>query len=549
MSEWNAPLTAQWPRDLDAFKALAEHAAGPITDTTMAALFARDKNRVPRFTQRAADIQLDFSKNRINATTWRLLVALASEAGVEAWRDAMFAGEHINTTEDRAVLHTALRARPRDRFRDGRQNATADVHAVLDAMTRFVNGVHRGRIKGKTGKTFTDVINIGIGGSDLGIAMAVRALAHHRGKRPRVHTVSNVDGTQLADLTRELDPRSTLIVVCSKTFTTQETMVNAAAARRWIVKTLGAKAVERHFAAASTNHAAMDKFGINPEYRFGFWDWVGGRYSIWSAIGLSVALAIGMPAFRDMLDGARAIDVHFRKAPLAANMPVTLALLAFWYNHFFGAETQAILPYDNRLDRFPAFLQQMQMESNGKSVRLDGTSVNVDTGMVIFGEAGNNAQHSFYQLLHQGTRFVPADFILPARSSGASKRAQRLAVANCLAQSQALMLGRSAADIRAEGVTDAAAIAQRVHSGNRPSNTLIIPALSPATLGQLVALYEHKVFVEGVLFGINSFDQWGVQLGKVLAKTVERRLANPRKTEPLDASTEHLLATLRRLKV
>ena len=549
MSDWAAPLTPAWPRDLDAFKALAEHAGGAVVATPMATLFARDKNRLNRFTQRAGDIHLDFSKNRLNATTWRLLVALAREAGVDSWRDAMFAGEHINTSEDRAVLHVALRAAPRQRYRDGRQNATADAHRVLDAMGAFVNGVHRGRITGKTGKAFTDVVNIGIGGSDLGIAMAVRALEHYRGKRPRVHTVSNVDGTQLADLTRTLDPRRTLVIVCSKTFTTQETMANAAEARRWIVRTLGPKAVERHFAAASTNHAAMDKFGINPDYRFGFWDWVGGRYSIWSAVGLAVALAIGMPNFQALLEGGRTIDRHFLKAPLDANLPVTLALLAFWYNQFFGAETQAILPYDNRLDRFPAFLQQMQMESNGKSVRIDGSPVNVETGMVIFGEAGNNAQHSFYQLLHQGTRFIPADFILPARSSGASKRAQRLAVANCLAQSQALMLGRSAADVRADGITDNAAVAQRVHSGNRPSNTLVIPALTPATLGQLIALYEHKVFVEGVLYGINSFDQWGVQLGKVLAKTVEKRLARPQRSEPLDPSSEHLLKVLRRLNV
>ncbi|MEO1037756.1 MAG: glucose-6-phosphate isomerase [Pseudomonadota bacterium] len=549
MSEFWPKLTPGYPRDLPAWQALVEHVNGPIASTSMATLFSRDANRVRRFSQKAGDIYADFSKNRINTTTWRLLLALAGEANVEAWRDAMFAGEHINTSEDRAVLHTALRARPRERFRDGGQNATRAVHAVLDAMGAFVNGVHRGRIVGSKRKPFTDIVNIGIGGSDLGIVMAVKALEHHRGKRPRVHSVSNVDGTQLADLKQSLNPATTLFVICSKTFTTQETMSNAAEARRWIRRTLGDAAVQRHFAAASTNHAAMDRFGINPEYRFGFWDWVGGRYSIWSAVGLSVALAIGMKNFRELLDGGRTMDRHFRRAPLRENLPVTMALLAFWYNQFFGAETQAILPYDNRLDRFPAFLQQMQMESNGKSVRIDGAPVTVETGMVIFGEAGNNAQHSFYQLLHQGTRVIPVDFILPARSSGASRKAQRLAVANCLAQSQALMLGRSATEVRASGITDPVDIAQRVHSGNRPSTTLVFPALTPSTLGQLIALYEHKVFVEGVLCGINSFDQWGVQLGKVLAKNVEKRLANPRKTEALDASTEALLATLRKLGV
>lgn len=542
-------LTPHYPRDLPAFQALSEHATGAIATTTMATMFARDATRVQRFSQRAADIDIDFSKNRINTTTWRLLVALAREAGVAEWRDAMFAGKHINTTEDRAVLHVALRANRRDRFRDEQDNATAEVHRVLDAMEDFVAGVHNGRIVGTGRKAFTDIVNIGIGGSDLGIAMAVRALEHYRGNRPRVHTVSNVDGTQLADLTKTLDPRRTLFVICSKTFTTQETMANAATARRWITRRLGATAINRHFAAASTNHTAMDKFGIHPDYRFGFWDWVGGRYSIWSAVGLSVALAIGMKNFRELLAGGRLIDRHFERAPLDKSLPVALALLSFWYNQFFGAEAQAILPYDNRLDRFPAFLQQLKMESNGKAVRLDGSPVNVETGMVIFGEAGNNAQHSFYQLLHQGTRVVPADFILPARSSGATQTAQRLAVANCLAQSRALMLGRSAADVRADGISDATAVAHRVHSGNRPSTTLLIPSLNPSTLGQLIALYEHKTFVEGCLFGINSFDQWGVQLGKVMAKSVEQRLKNPRGEAKLDQSTEYLLRRLRSLKV
>ncbi|MEM8981983.1 MAG: glucose-6-phosphate isomerase [Pseudomonadota bacterium] len=547
MSQSRQRSPGTFPRDLPAFAALAEHAYGAIATAHMKTLFARDKKRVTRFTLDAADVHLDYSRNRINATTWRLLVALAREAGVERARDAMFAGEHINATEDRAVLHVALRAAPRDRFRIGKQNCTADVHRVLDAMEQFVRAVHAGRIQGHTGHRFTDVVNIGIGGSDLGVVTALRALEHYRGKRPRVHCVSNVDGTQLADLKKILNPATTLFVVCSKTFTTQETMANAHVARRWIQRTLGPGAIADHFAAASTNHEAMDAFGVHRQYRFGFWDWVGGRFSIWSAVGLSVALAIGMPAFRDFLAGARKIDRHFRVAPLERNMPVALALLAFWYNQFFGADSQAILPYDNRLERFPAFLQQMHMESNGKSVRADGASVSIDTGMVIWGEAGNNAQHSFYQLLHQGTRFVPVDFILSARSSGAGMAEHRLAIANCLAQASALMAGQSARDLRAAGIVDASSVAHRVHPGNRPSNTLLLPELSPATLGQLIAIYEHKVFVEGVLFGVNSFDQWGVQLGKVLANSVVQRLKKPTQSNQLDATAEHLLARLRRL--
>jgi glucose-6-phosphate isomerase len=370
--------------------------------------------------------------------------------------------------------------------------------------------VHAGRIAGSTGQRLTDIVNIGIGGSDLGPVMASRALRPRWRAGMRFHSVSNVDGTQLADLKRQLDPATTLFVVCSKTFTTQETMTNANAARRWIVERLGKDAVGDHFVAASTNHAAMDAFGIHAERRFGFWDWVGGRYSLWSAVGLSLALVIGMDKFRQLLAGGRQMDQHFRYTPMAENLPVTLALIAVWYNNFFGAESQAILPYDNRLERFPAYLQQLQMESNGKRVRMDGKPVKCKTGMVIWGEAGNNAQHSFYQLLHQGTRLVPVDFLLPVRSSGGDQAQQDLAIANCLAQSEALM----------DGYDEKGTEPWRVHEGNRPSNTILFERLDPETLGELIALYEHKVFVEGVIWGIDSFDQWGVELGKKLAKNV-----------------------------
>jgi glucose-6-phosphate isomerase len=407
------------------------------------------------------------------------------------------------------VLHVALRAKISDMVALDTPGVR-DVWEVLTRMEEFVDGVHSGKIRGSTRKKITDIVNIGIGGSDLGPVMASRALRPYWKEGFRFHSVSNVDGTQLEDLKEELDPERTLFVVCSKTFTTQETMFNARAARDWIVDKLDAVdwivdkldavAVQYHFVAASTNDEALDDFGIRSDYRFGFWDWVGGRYSMWSAVGLGLALVIGMDVFQRILSGGRRMDLHFRQAPLDENMPVLMAALAVWYNNFFGAGSQAILPYTNRLDRFPAYLQQLQMESNGKSVRMDGKPVKCDTGMIIWGEAGSNAQHSFMQLLHQGTRFVPVDFLLPDTSE--------LATANCKGQAQALM----------EGTTDENLESYRVHEGNRPSNTIRFKSLTPETLGQLIALYEHKVFVEGVIWGIDSFDQWGVELGKKLAK-------------------------------
>ncbi len=411
-------FTSRYPTDLRAWAALKEHYRLQLRGRTLKDLFARDRERVQRFTASAGDITLDYSKNHLTAATRKLFVRLAKEAGVPAAIDAMFAGEHINVTEDRAVLHVALRSKISDTIALDTPGVR-EIWEVQTAMENFVEAVHTGEIAGHAGKRFSEIVNIGIGGSDLGPVMASRALRPFWKDGMRFHSVSNVDGTQLADLELALDPAVTLFVICSKTFTTQETMSNAKAARRWIVERLGEDAVRGHFVAASTNHTAMNDFGIHPDYRFGFWDWVGGRYSLWSAVGLSVALVTGMDVFRRLLAGGRVMDQHFRHAPLEVNLPVLLAMLAIGYNNFMGAETQAILPYDNRLDRFPAYLQQLQMESNGKSVRSDGKPVKCDTGMIIWGEAGNNAQHSFYQLLHQGTRLVPADFLLPVRSSGA----------------------------------------------------------------------------------------------------------------------------------
>ncbi|WP_405242577.1 glucose-6-phosphate isomerase [Lentisalinibacter salinarum] len=546
-------LSARYPTDLPAWRRLKDHRK-KLRDTHLVELFRKDKRRANRFSVEAGDLLLDYSKNLITAETLKLLTALAREAGVPKLRNAMFAGQHINRTEDRAVLHAALRA-PRDEaYRDGEQDASHDVHEVLEQMAAFVDGVHAGGIRGSGGQRFTDVVNIGIGGSDLGIVMAATALHHHRVKSIRLHCVSNIDGTQLADLTETLDPATTLFVVCSKTFTTLETVTNAKAARRWVAEQLGEEAVPDHFAAASTNHEAMDAFGLHPDYRFAFWDWVGGRYSLWSAVGLSIALAIGTDNFRELLAGGHAMDRHFREDKLGENMPVILALLAVWYNNFFDAETQAILPYDNRLERFPAFLQQLQMESNGKRVRIDGKPARCATGMVIWGEAGSNAQHSFYQLLHQGTRFIPVDFLLPAKSSGGSQHQQDLAIANCLAQAEALMEGQSEDDVRADleakGLDSdeiEALVPHKVHPGNRPSNLILFEALTPRALGQLVALYEHKVFVESVIWGINAFDQWGVELGKKLATGLVPAVENPSRYEGENRSTRALLERIKKM--
>jgi glucose-6-phosphate isomerase len=544
-------MTARYPTDLPAWQALKAHYRDDMKNASMRTLFARDKERFEGFSLSSGDLLLDYSKNLVSRKTRQLLLRLAKEAKVPRAIERMFAGDLINNTEQRPVLHVALRAKMSDQVAL-EVPGVSDVWRVLNEMEQFVTAVQSGAIRGSTGKRLTQIVNIGIGGSDLGPVMASRALRQYWQPEMAFHSVSNVDGTQLADITASLDPEATLFVICSKTFTTQETLINAQAAARWIRGQLGTDAIRSHFAAASTNHQAMDAFGINPAYRFGFWDWVGGRYSLWSAVGLSLALVIGMDHFQAMLSGARRMDLHFRSAPPEANMPVVLALIAAWYNQFFAAESQAILPYDNRLDRFPAYLQQLQMESNGKSVRADGKPVKVKTGMVIWGEAGSNAQHSFYQLLHQGTRLVPADFLLPARSSGASQAQQDLAIANCLAQSEALMAGYSIeqaqADLLAAGASPSEAkrlAPHKVHAGNRPSNTIVFEQLSPEVLGQLIALYEHKVFVEGVIWGINSFDQWGVELGKRLARRLEGQVSGADSGELANASTAGLLARLK----
>ena len=520
-------LAKQYPRSLPSWKSLQAHRQ-EAADVTLRSLFAGDNERFERYSVEACDLFLDYSKNLITDDTRRLLLQLAEEAQVEAAVQAMFTGEAINSTEDRSVLHVALRARPEDSVAP-EVAGVSDVPLVLDRIQAFVDDVQAGRARGSKGARLTNIVNIGIGGSDLGPVMAARALRPHWRAGMRFHSVSNVDGTQLADLKAELDPAETLFVICSKTFTTQETMTNANAARAWVVDTLGEAAVSAHFAAASTNHSAMDEFGIDPERRFGFWNWVGGRYSLWSAVGLSLALVVGMENFRRLLDGGRRMDRHFLEAPPEGNAPLLLALVAVWYNNFLGAEAQAILPYDNRLDRFPAYLQQLQMESSGKGVRRDGCPVSVSTGMIIFGEAGSNAQHSFYQLLHQGTRLVPVDFLLPLTSSGDSQRQHDLAIANCFAQSEALMEGQADDD------------PHRVHVGNRPSNTILFETLDPATLGQLIALYEHKVFVENVLWGTNAFDQFGVELGKKVARTLEEPVSAGSSYRGVNASTAGLL--------
>ncbi len=527
-------LSARYPTDLPAWRSLREHYRD-MKSRSLRDLFADDPHRFVDFSVESGDLLLDYSKNILSEETRRLLLELAEQAQVSEAIAAMFAGEHVNVTEDRPALHVALRAELSDQVALDAPGV-AEVWQTLDRMDRFVAGIHEGIIRGATGQRLTEIVNIGIGGSDLGPVMASRALRHHWRPGMNFHSVSNVDGTQLVDLTETLNPEETLFVVCSKTFTTQETMANANAARQWILESLGANAVERHFAAASTNHPAMDAFGLDPDYRFGFWDWVGGRYSLWSAIGLSLALVIGMQNFRGLLAGGRRMDRHFLQAEPEANMPLLLGLISVWYNNFFGADSHAILPYDNRLDRFPAYLQQLKMESCGKGVRRDGRPVKVKTGMVVWGEPGSNAQHSFYQLLHQGTRFVPVDFILPVRSSGATVEQQDLAIANCLAQSEALMEGHDSDD------------RFRAHAGNRPSNTILMPALNPETLGQLIALYEHQVYVESVIWGINPFDQFGVELGKKLASALVDPVALNASYEGGNPSTRGLLARVHRMR-
>jgi glucose-6-phosphate isomerase len=512
-------------------------------------LFADDPKRGERLTVEAVGIFLDYSKNRITDETLKLLLQLAEESGLRARIDAMFRGEKINITENRAVLHVALRApRAASIVVDG-ENVVPLVHTVLDKMTEFTNRVRSGAWKGHTGKRIRNVINIGIGGSDLGPVMAYEALKHYSDRAMTVRFVSNIDGTDMVEATRDLDPAETLFIVSSKTFTTLETMTNAHSARDWTLRAFGGdvKAVARHFVAVSTNAANVSEFGIDTANMFGFWDWVGGRYSMDSAIGLSTMLAIGPDNFRAMLDGFHQMDQHFRTAPFANNLPVLMGLLALW-NNFFGAQTVAVLPYEQYLKRFPAYLQQLTMESNGKHVTLDGSRVACQTGPIYWGEPGTNGQHSFYQLIHQGTRLVPCDFIAFGQPLNPLGRHHDMLLANVFAQAEALAFGKTAEQVKAEGTPDWL-VPHRVFEGNRPSNTILAQRLTPETLGKLVALYEHSVFTQGTIWNIDSFDQWGVELGKVLAQRIIPELES--KVEPQlghDPSTNNLIHRSRKLK-
>ena len=540
-----------------AWAALAGHYPA-VAGLHLRDLFAQDPARAARFSRRWQDWLVDFSKHRLTDDTLRLLLALARQAGVEAQRDAMFRGDTFNITERRAVLHTALRNRSnRPVLVDG-QDVMPEVKAVLAHMREFSDAVRSGRWTGHTGQRITDVVNIGIGGSDLGPVMVTEALKPYTQRNLRVHFVSNIDGTHLAEALRLCRPETTLFLVASKTFTTQETLVNARTARKWLLDALkDEKAVAKHFAALSTNAKEVSAFGIDTKNMFPFWDWVGGRYSLWSAIGLSIALAIGMDHFEELLAGAHDLDEHFRTTPLEDNLPVLLALLGVWYNNFFqpAAQTHAILPYDQYLHRFAAYFQQGDMESNGKSIRRDGLHVDYQTGPVVWGEPGTNGQHAFYQLIHQGTKLIPVDFIAPLHSQnpvGATPgEHHRILLANMLAQGEALMRGKNEAEVRAElakeGLTGAALealVPHKIFEGNRPSTTILFDRLTPRTLGRLIALYEHKIFVQGVIWNINSFDQWGVELGKQLAKAILPELTT---SAPLhhDASTNALIAAVR----
>jgi glucose-6-phosphate isomerase len=531
------------------WKALQSHHQ-KLRELHLRQLFADDPKRGERLTTEAVGLYLDYSKNRITDETLKLLLQLAEECGLRARIDAMFRGEKINITENRAVLHIALRAPSGTSIVVDGENVVPQVHTVLDKMAGFANRVRSGAWKGHTGKRIRNVINIGIGGSDLGPVMAYEALKHYSDRAMTFRFVSNVDGTDFAEAVQDLDPSETLFIISSKTFTTLETMTNAHTARDWSLKGLGGdvKAVAKHFVAVSTNAAKVSEFGIDTANMFEFWDWVGGRYSMDSAIGLSTMLAIGPDNFRALLDGFHEMDEHFRTAPFERNLPVLLGLLAVWYNDFFGAETVAVLPYEQYLKRFPAYLQQLTMESNGKHVTLDGTEVDYATGPIYWGEPGTNGQHSFYQLIHQGTRLIPCDFIAFVETLNPLGRHHDMLLANVFAQTEALAFGKTPEQVKAEGTPDWL-VPHRVFEGNRPSNTILAEKLTPQTLGKLVALYEHSVFTQGTIWNIDSFDQWGVELGKVLAQRIIPELES--KTEPElghDSSTNCLIRRYRQLK-
>lgn len=531
-----------------AWKALEAHYQ-EMKEKHMRDLFKQDPSRFGKFSLRFNDILLDYSKNRITEETMSLLADLATQADVTGWREKMFSGEKINFTENRAVLHVALRNRSNRPIHVDGKDVMPDINAVLEQMGRFCDTVRQGKWKGYTGKTITDIVNIGIGGSDLGPVMVTEALKPYGKPGLTPHFVSNIDGTHLAETLKYLDAETTLFIIASKTFTTQETLTNAHSARDWFLRRAGDEAaIAKHFVAVSTNAEEVSRFGIDTKNMFEFWDWVGGRYSLWSAIGLAIALYIGMENFGSILAGAHKMDEHFRTAPLDKNMPVILALLGIWYNNFFGAQTHAILPYDQYLHRFPAYFQQGDMESNGKRVNRQGDLVGYSTGPIVWGEPGTNGQHAFYQLIHQGSKLVPADFLAPINSQNPLGRHHEILLSNFFAQTEALMKGKTKDEARAEilagGMDPEAAerlLPHKIFEGNRPTNSILFNKLDPKTLGALVALYEHKIFVQGIVWNINSYDQWGVELGKQLAKAILPELDGDAPVASHDSSTNGLI--------
>jgi glucose-6-phosphate isomerase len=531
-----------------AWKSLIEHQKA-ISRRQLRDMFAEDPERFNRFSLTFNDILVDYSKNLITDETMKHLVTLAKQAGIESWRDKMFSGEKINVTEGRAVLHVALRNRSNRPIMVDGVDVMTEVNAVLRHMREFSDAVREGQWKGYTGKAITDVVNIGIGGSDLGPVMVTEALKPYGKSGPSVHFVSNVDGTHVAETLETIHAETTLFIIASKTFTTQETMTNAITAKQWFLeKAKDPAAVAKHFVALSTNAKEVAKFGMDTKNMFEFWDWVGGRYSLWSAIGLSIAISIGMDNFEELLTGAFEMDEHFLKTPLEKNIPVILGLIGVWYNNFFNAQSHAILPYDQYMHRFPAYFQQGDMESNGKRVSRNGEAIDYSTGPVIWGEPGTNGQHAFYQLIHQGTKLIPADFLAPVESQNPISEHHRILLSNFFAQTEALMKGKTEsearAELKAEGKTEqqiAKLLPHKVFPGNRPTNSIMFQKLTPRTLGSLIAMYEHKIFVQGIIWNINSFDQWGVELGKQLAKKILPELASDAPVTSHDASTNGLI--------
>jgi glucose-6-phosphate isomerase len=536
------------PTQLPAWKALEAHYA-EVSQLQLRDLFHDDPKRFERFSLRFEDILLDFSKNRITEETFRLLVDLARQAGLPAMTEKMFTGQKINTTEHRAVLHVALRNRSNRPILVDGKDVMPEVNAVLKQMSTFTEAVRSGSWKGYTGRAITDAVNIGIGGSDLGPVMATEALKPYSKRDLGVHFVSNIDGTQMVETLRTLDPETTLFIVASKTFTTQETITNARSARAWfLAKAKDEKHVAKHFVALSTNEPEVKKFGIDPANMFAFWDWVGGRYSLWSAIGLSIALSVGMDNFEELLTGGHLMDEHFRTSPLEKNLPVVLGVLGVWYNNFFGAQSHAILPYDQYMHRFPAYFQQGDMESSGKSVTKEGERCTWSTGPIIWGEPGTNGQHAFYQLIHQGTKLVPCDFLAPVETQNPLGNHHDILLSNFFAQTEALMKGKTPEEVRSElagaklsAEELEALVPQKTFTGNRPTNSILFRKLTPRALGMLIALYEHKIFTQGVIWGINSFDQWGVELGKQLAKAILPELTQAGAVTSHDSSTNGLI--------